>query len=159
VPDKTGPLQADPPKRESGRYAPGSSGNPSGRPRGSRNRVSELAHDLLGGAAEEVVQRLIVMARDGDRFALRLVLDRVAPVRRDRRVDLAELRDVSTAADLVIASGQVIALAASGDLTLEESRAFMALLRDQRAAIDAADLHARVEALELELEREKGRER
>jgi len=121
--------------------------------------VTELAHDLLDGAADDVVRQLIVLAKSGDRFALRLVLDRVVPVRRDRRVDLAELRDVSTASDLVIACGQVIALAASGDLTLEESRAFMALLQQQRAAIDAADLHARVEALELELERERGRER
>ena len=99
------------------------------------------------------------MAKQGDRFALRLVLDRVVPLRRDRRVDLAELRGVSTAADLVVASGQVIALTASGDLTLEEARAFMSLLSQQRAAIDAADLHARVEALEAELEQERGRDR
>jgi hypothetical protein len=53
----------------------------------------------------------------------------------------------------------IIALAAAGELTLEESRAFMGLLEQQRKAIEAADLSVRVEALEAELERERGRDR
>ena len=114
-----------------------------------------MARDLLDGAAEDVVNKLIEQARLGERFALRLVMERVVPARRDRRVELAELRAVSTASDLVTASGQVISLAAGGEISLEEAHAFMKLLAHQRAAVDAADLHTRVVALEVELERER----
>ena len=146
---------ADPPPRDRGRFRRGESGNPAGRPRGSRNRVTERARDLLDGASEDLVQKLIDLARGGERFALRLVMERVVPTRRDRRVEIGELLATSTAGDLVTASGQVIALAASGEITLEEAQAYMKLLAHQRAAIDAADLHTRVEVLEQELERER----
>lgn len=121
--------------------------------------MTVLAENLLDGAAEEVVAELIVLARAGDRMALRLVMDRVVPAKRDRRVELGDMKRIQTAGDLVDVCAQVIQLAASGDLSLEEAQQFMRLLEQQRRAIDAADLQLRVEALEAELERERGRER
>ena len=46
------------------------------------------------------------------------------------------------------AVAQVIELASTGDLTMEEARAFLALLEAQRRTIETADLAVRLELLE-----------
>ena len=132
-----------------GRFAAGSSGNPKGRPKGSRNRVTAACADLLGADAERIMARLIRSAKAGDKVALKLCVERLLPVRsaRDRAVDFA-LPQVGRAGDLVQAAAAVIEHAASGEITLSEAREFMALLEGERKLIETADLAVRIEALE-----------
>jgi len=132
-----------------GRFGPGRSGNPKGRPRGSRNRTSALCADLLSAEAPGIIERVIRMAKKGDGVALKLCVDRLLPVRaaRDRAVELV-LPPAESAADLVRAAAVVIERAAAGEITLSEAREFMALLELQRKSIETADLVVRIEALE-----------
>jgi hypothetical protein len=58
-----------------GRFRRGVSGNAKGRPRGALNRTTRAAMALLEGEAEMLTQRAIDAARDGDKSALKLVLD------------------------------------------------------------------------------------
>jgi len=82
---KTGQL----PKRgDNGQFLPGAVGNPKGRPRGCRNRASVLMKDLLDARAKARTEKAIKMALTGDVFALRLCLDRMMPVRRERSLTL-----------------------------------------------------------------------
>ena len=68
-----------------GRFQRGRSGNPAGRPRGSRNRATVLL-DLLGEAhAETIVRRLIAQAEGGDTTAAEAILRRCWPLPRGRR--------------------------------------------------------------------------
>jgi len=133
----------------SGRFAPGVSGNPAGRPRGSRNKTSALCADLLSASAAPIFEKVIRMARKGDVVALKLCVDRLLPIRaaRDRAVELV-LPAAQSAADLVAATAVVIERAASGDITLSEAKEFMALLEGQRKAIETSHLAVRIEALE-----------
>jgi hypothetical protein len=135
--------------RVRGRFAPGASGNPRGRPRGSRNRTSALCADLLSADAGEIIAKVIRLAKKGDGIALKLCVDRLLPVRaaRDRAVELV-LPAAESAADLVRAAAVVIDQAASGEISLSEAREFMALLEAQRKSIETADLAVRIEALE-----------
>jgi hypothetical protein len=143
-PEKTGGVQVS--RGPRGQFAVGRSGNPAGRPRGSRNRATVLAQSLLDGDAEAIVRRAVKLAREGDPVALRLCLERIVP-RRERSLSI-DMPRIERAHDLVAAVGDVIAAVAAGELTLPEGREFLALLESQRKAIETADLAVRIEALE-----------
>jgi hypothetical protein len=55
------------------RFQKGRSGNPNGRPKGSRNRTTVACEALLEAGA--LTRKAIQMAKDGDTIALRLCLD------------------------------------------------------------------------------------
>jgi hypothetical protein len=136
-------------ERVRGRFARGTSGNPAGRPRGSRNRTSALCADLLSASSAEIFGKVIALAKKGDGVALKLCVDRLLPIRaaRDRAVELV-LPAAESAADLVRAAAVVIDRAAVGEITLSEAKEFMALLDQQRRSIETSDLAVRIEALE-----------
>ncbi|HWN80221.1 MAG TPA: DUF5681 domain-containing protein [Bradyrhizobium sp.] len=73
-------------EKQGSRFQKGRSGNPKGRPKGSRNAATLACEALLDGQAEALTQKAIQMALDGDPVALRLCLDRLCPPRRDRPV-------------------------------------------------------------------------
>src|ERR671921_1553567 len=87
-----------------------------GRPKGSRNRATLAAEALLDGEAEALTRKAIEMAMDGDTTAIRLVMDRIMPPRKDRPV-LFTLPKLETPADAVKASAALVEAVASGDLT------------------------------------------
>jgi len=58
-------------------FEPGQSGNPKGRPKGSRNQATMIAEALLDGEAEAITRRLVDKALEGDTAALRLCFDRL----------------------------------------------------------------------------------
>ena len=82
------------------RFKPGRSGNPAGCPRGTKNRSTLAAEALLEGEAERLSRKAVEMALEGDVAAMRLVLERLIPPRRDRPVSL-NLPPIDTAADVV----------------------------------------------------------
>ena len=47
-------------------FKPGVSGNPKGRPRGSRSKATVLAQELLDGEAEGLARKVIELALAGD---------------------------------------------------------------------------------------------
>ena len=51
----------------------------SGRPKGSRNKVTIALEGLLQGQAEALTQTAVTKALEGDSVALRLCLERIAP--------------------------------------------------------------------------------
>ena len=63
-------------------FQKGQSGNPSGRPRGSRNRATILFQNLLEDDAEAIARKAVDMAKAGDIAAIRICMDRLAPARR-----------------------------------------------------------------------------
>ena len=127
-------------------FQPGQSGNPKGRPRGSRNRATLLAQELLGDEGETIMRKAIELAKKGATLALKLCLDRIVP-RSGRTVEI-DLPAVRKADDPVAACAAVIESAAAGQLTLQEAREFMELLDAQRKAIETQDLVVRIELLE-----------
>lgn len=82
-----------------GQFGPGQSGNPAGRPKGSRNHTTRAVEALLDGEAEALTRKAIQLAQDGDTVALRLCLDRLLPVRKDRPITF-DLPPIETTDDL-----------------------------------------------------------
>lgn len=65
--------------KASGQFERGQSGNPNGRPPGSRNRGFIRLEQNLQQDAQRVVQCIIEAALSGDMCAAKLILDRVLP--------------------------------------------------------------------------------
>jgi hypothetical protein len=97
-------------------FQKGQSGNPEGRPNGSRNAATLALETLLDGQAQALTQKAIDVALTGDIPALRLCLDRILPPRKDSPVafDLPEMRTLN---DAVPAMGALVKAVGQGDLT------------------------------------------
>ena len=140
MPAKTG-------REQDTRFKPGRSGNPKGRPLGSRHKATLAIDKLLDGEADAITRKAIEMAKEGDTVALRLCLDRIAPVRKDRPVTFA-LPQIATTADVVKASAALLSAVASGELTPSEAAELGKLVEAHVRAIEATDIQARLDALE-----------
>ena len=77
-----------------GRFAPGTSGNPAGRP----PAIPPEVRQRLTEACPDIINNVIQAARGGDLQAARLVLDRIAPVTRSTAapVYIPELEQATT---------------------------------------------------------------
>ena len=128
-------------------FEPGQSGNPAGKARGTRNKVTLAIEALLDGEAEALTRKAIELAKAGDMAALRLCMDRLAPPRKDRLV-IFELPPVACAADAVKASAALVAAVADGDLTPAEAGELGKLIEAYVRALEASDFAARLDNLE-----------
>ena len=136
------------PKQDT-RFKPGQSGNPAGRPAGSRHRTSVAIDELLDGEAETITRKAISMALNGDTVALRLCLDRIAPPRRDRPVPFA-LPKLETPADAVSATAALVAAVAEGELTPSEAGELSKLVDAFTKAVHAHEFEERLAKLEAQ---------
>jgi hypothetical protein len=128
-------------------FEPGHSGNPAGKTKGTRNKVTLAIEALLDGEAEALTRKAIELAKSGDMTALRLCLDRLAPPRKDRHV-VFELPPVACAADAVKASAALVAAVAEGDLTPAEAAELGKLIESYVRALEATDFATRLDNLE-----------
>jgi hypothetical protein len=101
-------------------FQKGQSGNPSGRPRGALNRATVLAQELLAARVESIAGKLIELAERGDMRAIRVCMDRLAPVIRHQPIAV-ELPPIERPADSVEAAASIAAAVAAGELTATEA--------------------------------------
>ena len=139
-PDKTGQQQG-------GRFEKGRSGNPRGRPLGSRNSATLAAEALLEGEAEKLTRKCIELAMDGDTVALRLCLERIYPARKDRPVTfpLPPITSPRDAADIAAAVAQAVA---AGHVTPSEAAEIAKVVDVYVRAYQTAELDDRNVRLE-----------
>ncbi|MDE2318957.1 MAG: hypothetical protein KGK02_04575 [Rhodospirillales bacterium] len=134
-------------KKQAGRFQPGQSGNPAGKPRGARHKAVQ-AMDLLGrNEGEEILLSVIQAAKSGDMRAAEIILRRIWPETKGRPVHV-DLPAVADAGGIVEAMAAITRAAAEGEITTEEASALAGLVEAQRKAIETAELEARIAALE-----------
>lgn len=127
-----------------GRFA---SGNP-GRLRGSRNKVTALAQQMLHDAAGRLTEVAIEQALLGDPAALKLCLGRLLPVPKDAPVQFDLLPATDDTARAVQVAASVLEAVSTGDLTPDEATRVMALLDRYTRIVELSDLEARIAGLE-----------
>lgn len=128
-------------------FLPGKSGNPNGRPAGSRNKTTLAVEALLDGDAETITRKAIDLAKLGEGVALRLVMERICPPRKDRPVNFP-LPDLKTADDAVTATATIVAAVGAGELTPSEAGELAKVIDAFNNAIFARDLERRLAVLE-----------
>ena len=126
-------------------FQKGRSGNPAGRPFGSRNKATVLMQNLLEGEAEAIGRKAIEMAKGGDMAAIRMCMDRLAPARRGAAI-ACELPPVETSGGAVAAMAAIIAAVAAGDVAPAEAASLARVIDRYMFARSLAELEHRPEA-------------
>ena len=135
-----------------GRWAKGKSGNPAGRPRGSRNQATLAMESLLDGAAEDLIKKAVELALGGDITALRLCLERILPVRRERPVQI-DLPPTETVDQIATALDAVVRAIADGQVTPVEGDMISNVLVRRLKAIEVEEIESRLMKLEEGLDK------
>jgi hypothetical protein len=128
-------------------FKPGQSGNPQGRPQGSRNKTTLALEALLDGEAEAITRKAVEMALMGDATAMRLVMDRIMPPRRERPIMFA-LPKLETAGDAVKATAVLAEAVANGDITPGEAGELSKLVDGFTKAVELHEIQQHLDKLE-----------
>jgi hypothetical protein len=126
------------------KFAKGTSGNKSGRPKGIPDKRTEL-RDLFKPHASDLIQKAVDLALTGDATALRLCLDRICPT----------MKAVSEPVSVPIPAGTldeqaaaVFKLAATGALSTDDATSLIGMIQNQCRIKELTDMESRLQALE-----------
>jgi hypothetical protein len=108
-------------------FKKGASGNPAGRPRGSRNLAMLECEQLLHAAAPHLTRVLIEKAKKGDMQAMRLCVDRTDPAPKEQALQL-KLPPVASAKDLPAACLALTSAMAEGQISAAEGESVLHML-------------------------------
>ena len=135
-------------RKQRGRpFQKGQSGNPRGRPQGSRHKVSMLVDSMIEHEAEALTTKALELAKDEHERLLVACLDRLAPVRKSRPIRL-DLPSVETAENILKAQAVVVGAVARGELDTDEAKAMADILETKRRALETVEFDKRITALE-----------
>lgn len=147
-------TERKPRRNDTGRFTKGTSGNPAGRPPGSRNQATLLMEALFEGEAEQLTRKVIQLAKAGDTFALRLCLERLLPPCKDRPVHLS-LQPIENIQQISSAMSTVMEAIGDGSITPTEGETLANILTAQANVLGIGDLERRVEQLEQAISADK----
>ncbi|WP_321938248.1 DUF5681 domain-containing protein [Burkholderia cepacia] len=125
-------------------FKKGQSGNPAGKPRGTRDKRTAL-RELLQPHAADLVAKAVELAKAGDTTALRICIDRCIPAikAKDAPVDLPELTG-----SLAEQGAAVMHAMARGRITPDEASAVMQVIAAQARIVEVDELEKRLAILE-----------
>lgn len=124
-------------------FEPGQSGNPNGRPPGSRNKVTVAIEQLLEDDAENIAAKAIELAKNGDPALMRVVLNRLSPPRKDRHIAYT-LPPIESVADGLVALGAIADAVAAGELTPSEAKHLSDFIGNYVKAFEVMELEVRL---------------
>jgi hypothetical protein len=136
------------PDRNNGRTTGGrfTKGN-SGRPHGARHKTTLAIEALMQGESEAISRKAIEMAKAGDMTAIKLVMDRIAPPRRDPTATF-DLPKIESADDLPAALTAILKAVSEGELSPSEGGALTSMLERTGRSFELVDIEQRIAALE-----------
>ena len=129
------------------KFQKGKSGNPAGKPKGSRNKVTVLLEALLDGKAEELTKKAIQMAGAGDPAMMRLCIERLIPPRKDRPINF-ELPPLQTTQDASVAMLKILQGVSRGELTPNEASEISKVIENYADTVRLTDLEERISDME-----------
>jgi hypothetical protein len=130
-----------------GRWRKGASGNPAGRPTGSRNQSTAFFAELLNGQGEALIQKAIELSLQGDTRALSICWDRLLPPRKERTIEFP-LPPVMDGKSVAAALASVVAGVAEGRITPGEAECLARILETQMRVVEFEALAQRIAQLE-----------
>src|SRR5690349_1352722 len=123
----------------------GESGNPAGRPIGIKDKRTAM-RELLEPHAEDLVAKVVEMAKNGDTTALRICIDRLMPPikARDESVTVTNL-----SGSLSDKGRAILNALADGGLTPDQAATILSAIATHARTVEIDEIEKRVSALEL----------
>lgn len=118
-----------------------------GRPKGSRNKRSTQAQQILDQYTDSLIKKCVAKALEGDTRALALCMERILPAMREpgvriRMPRLEELKDID------LATQRLVNDIANGNVTPSEGEKIYAILQNRRNTIENRQTEARLTEVE-----------
>ena len=133
------------------RWKKGQSGNPAGRPAGSRNKASIAIENIFLDEQERLSRKCIKLALRGNMQALKLCIERICPVRRDTPINV-KLPRVSSVEDATTLSSALLDQVANGQITPSQGELLSRMIEKHIRVMQLTDLESRLQQLEERLE-------
>jgi hypothetical protein len=118
-----------------GRFAPGVSGNPAGKKKGTRNRATRLDEMLGEGTNAQVLEKAVKIAMDGDVQLLNRFVDRSLPKPRGETIRLVLPEGTLPGDPVALYNAAYIALA-NGEITIDQALGLCKFIEGREAALD-----------------------
>jgi Family of unknown function (DUF5681) len=134
-------------KEECMQFQKGQSGNPAGRPRGSRNKATIRMQRKLQRKSGELVNKAVDLAMGGNVVALRLCLDRLLPACKNEPL-VCETPPLTNAADAVAAIAGIASAAVAGDVTADQAAKLAKVISVYFSGLEAHEFEDRLVELE-----------
>lgn len=131
------------------KFKAGQSGNPTGRPKGAKDKRTAL-RELLVPHASSIVNLCAELAKGGDIAAIKICMDRlVSPIREEpMRVTIPKITGPD---DCTKAQASVLNAVAAGEMLPSEGQVLSGLIDAQRRAYETSELSTRLKAIEEQL--------
>ena len=133
-------------------FRKGHSGNPAGRPRGRRDRRNRY-RDMIAAEGEAIVQKIVRMAKTGDKDALSWCIDRLVPKLRSQ--DEAVTFRLQSNASLADIGKTVLRAAATAKIPPDDAAKILSALAAQARLIETTQLEERITRIEEAADAEK----
>lgn len=140
MPDKT--------EEKQGKFQKGRSGNPLGRPKGIRNRATLLVEALFEDEIEGICRKVIEEAKQGNVQAIKIVLDRILPVKKEALLFIDLPPVIKTGSDILEAISRVVEAVCHGKISPSEGETLTRIIERQAKAIELNEFEQRLKTLE-----------
>ncbi len=125
----------------------GESGNPTGKPAGTRNKATVMVQTIMERGAKEIAEAVVGLAKEGDLSAARLVIERLVPPAKERPIALV-MPDTASAEGIAQAQAAILQAVAAGELLPGEGATLSNIVEARRKALETQQLEQRITALE-----------
>lgn len=121
-----------------------------GRPQGSRNNVTIAALNMMDGESEAITRVALDLAKQGDRPMIKLVLERIVPVAKNRPINIAfpEVDDLSQIPEL---SKTILSNISTGHLSIEDGSKLSSICADLSRSFQVVQIDERLKLIESRL--------
>ena len=125
----------------------GESGNPTGKPAGTRNKATLMIQRIMERGAQEIAEAVVGLAKEGDLSAARLVIERLVPPAKERPIALV-MPDTASAEGIAQAQAAILQAVAAGEILPGEAATLSNIVEARRKALETQQLEQRITALE-----------
>ncbi|SPF34102.1 conserved hypothetical protein [Syntrophobacter sp. SbD1] len=138
--------QSPRPARRGRPFQKGQSGNPMGRPKGSRNKANSIAQGVFG-KARALAEKVVDLALEGNLVCLRICVERLVAPKKDAPLGF-NLPEIGAVANIPKLFTAMTAKLGEGEITPSEIRTLTDFAEVFRKVLETVEIEQRVEALE-----------
>lgn len=127
-------------------FQPGQSGNPKGKPKGTKHKATQAVSSLLEGETEALTRKAVELALEGDTAALKLCLDRIAPTLKSVTPSIS--LDIPAQSSLTETAKALVGAATTGHVPPDIAVQMVSAIAGVARVEELEEVKTRLEALE-----------